>query len=170
MIWFQLNTLLIVGTPTIIIIQRIIQHISAQRGWLMSKCQRSARMTDVKMSALSADDWSWVGCPPLGGSLVSDIYFCYYAIYPFVWCFCMNNTSKYWYILVYTWCQETDWTVWLTPRGYSVQKTLQGCAANMGSKISLLVYEWPHIKCKIRYMNGSIFQNFPKFEPKLAQI
>ena len=27
--------------------------------------------------------------------------------------------------------------------GYLVQKILQGCAANMGSKISLLVYEWP---------------------------
>ena len=27
--------------------------------------------------------------------------------------------------------------------GYSVQKTLRGCATNMGSKISLLVYEWP---------------------------
>ena len=36
----------------------------------------------------------------------------------------------------------------------------------MGSKISLLVYEWP----LIWYMNGSIFQNFPKFEQKLAQI
>ena len=48
--------------------------------------------------------------------------------------------------------------------------TLQGCAANMGSKISLLVYEWPRIKCKICYMNGLIFQHFPKFEPKLAQI
>ena len=53
--------------------------------------------------------------------------------------------------------------------GYSVQKTLQGCAANMGSKISLLVYEWPLIKCKIRCMNRSIFQNFPKFEPKLKK-
>ena len=27
-----------------------------------------------------------------------------------------------------------------------IQKTLQACAANMGSKISLLVYEWPLIK------------------------
>ena len=27
------------------------------------------------------------------------------------------------------------------PGGYLVQKTLLGCAANMGSKISLLVYE-----------------------------
>ena len=42
------------------------------------------------------------------------------------------------------------------------------CAANMGSKISLLVYEWPLIKCKIWYMNGLIFQKFPKFEPKLG--
>ena len=54
--------------------------------------------------------------------------------------------------------------------GYLVQKTLQGCAANMGSKISLLVYGWPFIKCKIWYMNGSIFQNLAKFEPKLGQI
>ena len=28
--------------------------------------------------------------------------------------------------------------------GYSVQKTLQGCAANMGSKISLLVWMTPY--------------------------
>ena len=49
---------------------------------------------------------------------------------------------------------------WATYRGggYSVQKTLQGYAANMGSKISLLVYEWPLMKCKIWYMNGWIFQ------------
>ena len=33
-----------------------------------------------------------------------------------------------------------------------------------------LGYEWPLIKCKIWYINGSIFQNFPKFELKLAQI
>ena len=26
---------------------------------------------------------------------------------------------------------------------YSVQKTLQGCDTNIGSKISLLLYEWP---------------------------
>ena len=45
--------------------------------------------------------------------------------------------------------------------GYLVQKTIRGCAANMGSKISLLVYEWPLIKCKIWYMNGLIFQKFP---------
>ena len=62
--------------------------------------------------------------------------------------------------------------LWTKPMGgYLVQKTLQGCAANMGSKINLLVYEWPlSIKCKIWYMNGSIFQNLAKFEPKLAQI
>ena len=58
----------------------------------------------------------------------------------------------------------------LDPGGYLVQKTLRGCAANMGSKISLFVYEWPLIKCKIWYTNGSIFQNLVKFEPKLAQI
>ena len=49
---------------------------------------------------------------------------------------------------------------------YSIQKTLQGRATNMGSKISLLVYEWPLIKCKIWNMN----MNFPKFEQKLAHI
>ena len=52
-------------------------------------------------------------------------------------------------------------------RGYSLRKTLRGCAANMGSKISSLVYEWPLIKCQIWYTNGSIFS---KFEPKLAQF
>ena len=55
-------------------------------------------------------------------------------------------------------------------RGYPEQKTLQGCAANMGSKISLLVYEWPLIKCKIWYTNGSSFKNYPNIEPKLAQF
>ena len=45
--------------------------------------------------------------------------------------------------------------------GYLVQKTLRGCAANMGSKISLLVYEWTLIKCKIWYMNGLIFKSSP---------
>ena len=54
--------------------------------------------------------------------------------------------------------------------GYSVQKTLRGRAANMGSKISLLLYECPLKKCRIWYMNGSIFQNFPKFEPKLGRL
>ena len=54
-------------------------------------------------------------------------------------------------------------------RGYSVQKTLRGCATNMSSKISLLVYEQPLIKSKIWYMNESIFKNFPKFDPILAQ-
>ena len=57
---------------------------------------------------------------------------------------------------------------WGGGAGYSVQKTLRGRAANMDSKISLLVYEWPLIKCRIWYMNGSIFQNFPKFEPKIG--
>ena len=40
-----------------------------------------------------------------------------------------------------------------------VLKTLQGSAANMDSKI--LVYKWPLIKCKIWYMNESIFKIFP---------
>ena len=54
--------------------------------------------------------------------------------------------------------------------GTQYKRPWWACAANMGSKISLLVYEWPLIKCKIWYMNGLIFQNFPKYEPKLAQI
>ena len=61
--------------------------------------------------------------------------------------------------------------------GYLVQKTLRGCAANMGSKISLLVYEWPLIRCKIWYMNGTIFkiwpnlsQNWLKFKKILEKI
>ena len=47
--------------------------------------------------------------------------------------------------------------------------TLEKPTANMGSKISLLVhvYECPLMKCKIWYINGSIFQNFPKLEPKM---
>ena len=44
--------------------------------------------------------------------------------------------------------------------------TFMPCAANMGNKISLLVYQWTLVKCKISYyMNG--LQNFPKFESKL---
>ena len=59
-------------------------------------------------------------------------------------------------------------SVWpITVWGYSVQKTLRKCATNMGSKISLLVYEWLLLKCKIWYMNGFIFQKFPKFGPTL---
>ena len=58
----------------------------------------------------------------------------------------------------------------LNPRGYLVQKTLRGCTANMGSKIRLLVYEWPLIKCKIWYMNGLIFQKFPKFKKILEKL
>ena len=40
----------------------------------------------------------------------------------------------------------------------------------MGSKISLLVYEWPLIKCKIGYMNGSIFQNLAKIGSNLRKF
>ena len=44
----------------------------------------------------------------------------------------------------------------------------------MGNKICLLVYEWPLIKCKIWYMNGSIFQtlsqNWLKFKNILEKI
>ena len=51
------------------------------------------------------------------------------------------------------------------PRGGALSpKDPMGCAANMGSKISLLVYWMTLMKCKIWYMNESIFQNFLKFE------
>ena len=50
--------------------------------------------------------------------------------------------------------------VQVSREGYSVQNTLRGCATTMGNNISLLVYEWPLIKCKIWYMNGSIFSKF----------
>ena len=46
--------------------------------------------------------------------------------------------------------------------GGSVQKSLRGCVANMGSKTNPSVYEWPLIKCKIWYVHRSIFHNFPK--------
>ena len=50
-------------------------------------------------------------------------------------------------------------------------KNPTGCTANMGSKISLLVYEWPLKKCEIWYMNGSIFQNFLRwFCSKLGRL
>ena len=52
------------------------------------------------------------------------------------------------------------------PGGYLVQKTLRGCAANMGSNISLLVYEWPLIKCKICIWMGWFF----KSSPNVSQI
>ena len=59
--------------------------------------------------------------------------------------------------------------VWF-PGGTQYKRPLRGCAANMGSIINLLVYQWPRILCKIWYMNGSIFQkldsNLRKFEKK----
>ena len=67
------------------------------------------------------------------------------------------------------WGDMAIWKVWMGG-GYLIQKTLRGCATNMGSKISLLVYEWPLIKCKIWYMNGSIFQNWLKFKKILEKI
>ena len=56
----------------------------------------------------------------------------------------------------------------LDPGGYLVQKSLRGCAANMSSKISLLVYEWPLIKCKIWYTKGSIFSKFGQIWAKIG--
>ena len=58
--------------------------------------------------------------------------------------------------------RENSFIFYARGRGDSVQKTLRGCAADMVSKISHLVYEWPIIKHRFWYLNGSIFQNFPK--------
>ena len=58
----------------------------------------------------------------------------------------------------------------LYPGGYSVQKILQGRATKWVAKSASLTYEWPLMKFKIWYMNGSICQNFPNLKPKLAQI
>ena len=70
--------------------------------------------------------------------------------------------------------EQSGQITWIGGGGYLVQKTLQRCAANMGSKINLLVYEWPLIRCKIWYMNGSIFpnlsQNWLKFKKILEKI
>ena len=68
-------------------------------------------------------------------------------------------------IHVLPWCSQEP----PTP-GYSVQKTLLVRAANMGSKISLLVYEWPRVKCRIWYMNGCIFQKCLKFNKVLEKL
>ena len=39
----------------------------------------------------------------------------------------------------------------MTGGGYLVQKSPWACAVNMGCKISLQVYQWPHIKTKCGY-------------------
>ena len=59
-----------------------------------------------------------------------------------------------------------DFLSW-DPRGYSVQKTFLGCAANMSSKISLLVYEWPPYK-----MQNLVYEwiDFSKFSQIWAKI
>ena len=44
--------------------------------------------------------------------------------------------------------------------GYSVQRTLWGVPPTWIAKSA----SWYDLLCKIWYMNGSIFQNFPKFE------
>ena len=47
-------------------------------------------------------------------------------------------------------------------RGYSVQKSLQGYAANMVSKISHLVYKCPRkMQNLVPYMNGLFLTFFP---------
>ena len=50
--------------------------------------------------------------------------------------------------------------------GYLVQKTLRGCAANMGSKISILVYEW---SLKKNAKSGKWMGRFFKIWPNLSQ-
>ena len=52
--------------------------------------------------------------------------------------------------------------------GASVQKTLQGCAVNMGSKISLLVDEWPLTKCKWKFWKNRVI--LLKISPKIGPI
>ena len=65
------------------------------------------------------------------------------------------------------WDYETCVAGWPGGGVLSTKDPIQGCATIIGSKISLLVYEWPLIKCKFgMWMHGSICQNFPKFEPK----
>ena len=50
--------------------------------------------------------------------------------------------------------------------GYLLQTTLRGCAANMGSKISLLVYKWPLTlqNAKFGTWLGGFFKICPNFE------
>ena len=48
-------------------------------------------------------------------------------------------------------------------------KTIWGCTANISSKISLLVYINDPLMQNLVF-EWADFQNFPKFEPKLAQI
>ena len=55
------------------------------------------------------------------------------------------------------------------PGGYLAQKTLRGCAANMDSKISLLVYEWPLKNEKSGIWMGRFFKILPNLS-QLAQF
>ena len=59
------------------------------------------------------------------------------------------------------------------PQGYSVQKTLRGCAANMGSKISLLVCKWSPYKMLSLVCEWVDFSNFSqiwaKIDPNLTK-
>ena len=53
---------------------------------------------------------------------------------------------------------------------HSTQKTLQHCATTMGSKISLLVYQWPLIVCKILTQNYlRKYEDWRKKSGKLCQ-
>ena len=63
-------------------------------------------------------------------------------------------------------CYDTSYI-----RGYTVQKTLWGYAANMGNNISLLAtYEWPLKNAKFGISMGCFYFNFLKFEQKLGQF
>ena len=52
--------------------------------------------------------------------------------------------------------------------GYSVQKTLRRRATNMGSKISLLVYEWPLKNVEFGIWMGWFFSKFSPIWTKIG--
>ena len=85
-----------------------------------------------------------------------------------------KNLSRDSYEVIISLC----FVVHVGPGGYLVQKTLRGCAANMGSKISLLVYERsPVWNAKSGIWMGRFFkiwpnlsQNWLKFKKILEKI
>ena len=50
------------------------------------------------------------------------------------------------------------------PEGYSIPKCRDGCATNIGSEISLLVYQWPPYKSKNLVYKITI-QSYVKWPP-----
>ena len=57
--------------------------------------------------------------------------------------------------------------IWLTVlQGGTQYKRPYGMCRQHGSQNQPLGIRMTLVKCKIWYMNGSLFQNFPKFEPK----